>query len=137
MTILEKAAKCFTSARRKLIEGAKYLHEVKEKELWKDDHESFSEYLQEKCQVSDSFASKLIQVYDHFCIQGGVAPKELENADTEKLYLALKLPGNPDKQLSQALTLSRQELKSEINDPDDTCKHEEKITICAGCHRRI
>lgn len=137
MSILEKAAGCFTSARRKLLEGAKYLHEIKEKELWKESNESYSEFLGEKCQISDGFASKLVQVYDHFVLKGGVDQKELETVDAEKLYLALKLPGKPEKQFSQALTLSRGELKNELNDPNDTCTHEEKITICAGCHKRV
>lgn len=137
MEITKKAAECFTSARKNLLEGAKLLSEIKEKELWKGDYVSFNEYLQEGCRVSPGFASKLVQVYEHFCLQGKVAPKELADVDTEKLYMASKLPGTHEKQLSQAITLSRSELKSELKDPEDECRHEDTVTICSGCHKRV
>lgn len=136
--ITKRAAECFTEARKNLMEGAKYLHEIKAKELWKESHESYSDYLQDECRISDSFASKLVQVYEHYCLNGSFSLKALEGVDIEKAYLALKMPDkSPRHQLEAAKSLSRGELKNELNDPDDSCKHLETYRACANCHKRV
>ena len=135
--ILKEAAGYFKGARQNLMAGAELLHKIKAEELWKGKHESFSEYLEEDCQISDGMASKLIQVWQFYVIEGGFRGEKMIGADIEKLYMAAKLKSSPEKALSQALTLTRQELKSELNDPDDTCKHPATYKVCTICHGRL
>jgi hypothetical protein len=137
-TILVRAAKCFVSARQGLIEGASLLHEISTKGLWKGEYGSFGEYLERECQISQSFAAKLIKVYDTYAIQGQVSPEKLKEIDSEKLYLAIGLPGSAGDRLARAETLSRSELKAELaSDENGDCQHESIINICAACHARV
>lgn len=138
VTTLKEAAKCFTEARKNLGDGAVLLHEIKEKEMWRQGYKSFGAYVESECQISQSFAAKLVQVYAHFVIQHGLNSNNLREIDAEKLYLALRLPSPPEKQLEQARLLSRSELKAEIaSKGEEECKHETTITICASCHARV
>jgi len=136
-TVLEKCVTCFTAARQNLIEGAKYLHEISHAKLWQDNYNSFGEFVEQECQISQGFASKLISVYEHYLVAGGVSQRNLENVDAEKLYLASKLPGTPEEQLTKALTLSRGELKQQkqFEDTGAECTH--PSLICAKCHSKV
>ena len=112
--ILERGAMFFTQARKNLLAGAAILHKISEEKLWEGTYSSFSEYLQEACQISDSLASKLIRVYTYFVLEGKVPQRKIEGVDLEKLYLAIHLPVPIAKQLASASTLSRSELKQEL-----------------------
>ena len=136
VTILEETAQYFSTARVNLIAGAANLHKIREEELWKSEYESFSEYL-EDIQVSQGMASKLISTYQFYVLENNITQAKLVGIDHEKLYLALKLPGTAEKKLTSAMTLSRQELRQEVADPNDECPHDETIKICASCHKRV
>ena len=137
LTVLEECSSCFTSARQNLIRGARYLHDISVGKLWQDNFSSFGEFVEQECQISQSFASKLIAVYNHYLVSGGVSQRNLEGVDAEKLYLALKLPGSPEEQLTKAKTLSRGELKQqkEFEETGEECKH--TTLICAKCHAKV
>lgn len=134
---LKKAAECFTALRKNLYEGAQLLYHIKTEELWRGKYESFAEYLEQEVRVSESAISKLLSVYKHYCIEGGVSLRKLEVVDMEKAYLALRLPAPVDKQLASAQTLSRGELRREIQDPNDECTHQNCGTVCFDCHKRV
>jgi len=138
-TILTQAAQCFTTARQNIYEGAALLYKINEEGLWKDSFDSFGEYVEQDCQLSQGYASKLLQSWKFYVIEGGLSQAKLSGVDAEKLYLALKLPnGTPEKRLIQAQTLSRQELRAELTEKDGVdCQHETTITICASCHKRL
>lgn len=135
-TILEQTAECFSSARQNLMAGAAGLLKIKTEELWQGKYDSFSDYLQD-IQVSDGMASKLIATYKFYVIDNGFSQRKLESVDHEKLYMALKLPGTAEKKLASAQTLSRQELRQSVIDPNDECTHESIISICATCHKKV
>lgn len=137
-SVLERAAKCFTSARQSVMDGTPLLHEIREKRLYDGRYASFGEYVEQECQISQSFAAKLCKVYEHYVIQGGVARAQLKEVDSEKLYLAISLPGTPDFQAVRAQTWSRAEIKAELaSNGGEECLHTEQVTICAHCHKRI
>lgn len=138
-TILTKAAECFTNARKNVYEGASLLYQIDQEKLWEGNYDSFGEFVEQDCQLSQGYASKLIQSWKFYVVDGGLSQRKLEGVDAEKLYLALKLPeGTPEKRLIQAQTLSRQELRAELTEKDGVdCQHEKTITICASCHKRL
>ena len=136
--ILERGAMFFTQARKNLLAGAAILHKISEEKLWEGTYSSFSEYLQEACQISDSLASKLIRVYTYFVLEGKVSQRKIEGVDLEKLYLAIHLPAPIAKQLASASTLSRSELKQELYESKNgECENHIPLTICSRCHIRL
>lgn len=133
--ILTQAAHCFAGARKNLIQGAALLHKIASEKLYEPHYASFSDYLESECQIKDSFASKLIKVYQHYCVDGGYSQDTLESIDSEKLYLATSVDASLEKQLSMAQTLTRSELKEEIRDEDPTHEHV-FISVCKVCWKR-
>jgi hypothetical protein len=94
--------------------------------------------VESECQISASYASKLVKTYEHYVIQGGLSHAKLKATDPEKLYLAIALKGSPERQAVKAETLSRQELKAETHEVDGKdCEHLTTIKICANCHARV
>lgn len=138
--ILEKAADCFGSARGNLMQGAKLLHTISKENLWAEHYSSFGEYLEQKCQISAGYASKLISTYEYYVIKSGVSQRKLEAVDVEKAYMAMKLNGEPEHKLLKAAEWDRQQIKDELaSGPDGDCSH--KVLIiknqCKACSRFI
>ena len=140
MNLLEKTEALFHSARVSLIEAAAALYEVQKTEVWKERnlYNTWGEYV-ETLGISQSGASKLLAVFSHYVIEGRVSQDKLAGIDTEKLYLATSLTGTPEEQFTKAELLSRQEIKAQkmYEQNGHECEHEETITICKSCNRRI
>lgn len=137
-TILKDCAVAFKSARQGLLQGAALLSTISKDKLWENDYTSFGEYVEQECQISQGYASKLITAYEHYVVQGGLSHAKLSATDPEKLYLAIKLIGTPEEQAVKAETLTRTELKQEIVSQDGVeCAHPTHITICSQCHVRV
>lgn len=115
-SLLEETREAFANYRQTAIEAAACLYDVHVGGAWEQVATSWGEYVQNELQISQSFASKLLKVYTHFCIDGGLKRDSLLGVDYEKLYLSAKLEGTPAEQLEKAKVLSRQELKLEKND---------------------
>lgn len=138
ITILDITADLFRDIRKDLITAAKNLHEISTKELWRGKFSSFGEYVESECGVSQSFAAKLTAVWGHYAIEAQITPAELRAVDTEKLYLAMRLPMAAGQQLIRAKSWSRSELKAELaSKGGPECTHPTTVTICAHCHARI
>ena len=133
--ILDKAIACFDSARQNLLAGASYLYSIKKDELWRQHYDSYPAFLSD-CRVSEGTASKLVRVFEHFIVRGGLSHAKLAGVDYEKLYMAIRYPGDTDKQLAAAQTLTRGELRHELKNPNDDCEHE-PISICRRCHQKL
>lgn len=139
--VLDLASHCFKNARGNLMQGAKYLHQISKEELWKGQYSSFNEYLEGECQISASYASKLIKVYEYYVVQSGVSPRKLEAVDVEKSYMAINLNGEPEHKLLAAQEWNRQDFKDHLaTNPDGSeCSH--KVLIikhqCKACSRFI
>lgn len=139
--ILKDAADCFKSARRNVYEGAKLLHRIYEENYWEGQYSSFGEYVETECQLSKGYASKLLQAWQYYVVDGGVSPRNLESVDAEKLYLALRLPdGTPEEKLVKAREWSRDDFRAELHSKDGVdCSHpeEKQVTICGICQKRV
>lgn len=135
MTLLENTKKAFESVRSSVVVAMQYLYQVKEEEAWTEVSGSFSEYVEAELGISQGFASKLLSVNQHYLIEGGYSPENIEGFDYEKLYLAAKTEGTYEEQLAKAKTLTRRELKEERNEKEP---HEhEPIQICRVCSMRL
>lgn len=135
--VLEDAANCFKSARRNLIEGAARLYHISTDSLWEGSYSSLGEFVEQECQISAGYASKLIKAYDYYIVKGGLSPRNLATTDPEKLYLAISLPGKPADQALKAETWTRQEIKAELAVKDGKEHEHEPITICRVCNKRM
>ena len=137
--IINKAIECFVSARQRISEGMGYLFQISEKNLWDNgEYSSFGEFCEQGCGISAATGSKLVKVYRHYVIEGGLSHAKLQRIDAEKLYLAVSLPGSHEKQLVKAETWTRQEIKDELASGEfGDCQHEKVIKICSRCHKRI
>jgi len=116
LTILDETKKAFANYRESTIEAAACLYDVHTGEAWKEVAETWGTYVEQELGVSQSFASKLLTVYRHFCIEGNIPKKQLNGLDYEKAYLSAKLTGTVEEQLAKARSLTRGELKLEKND---------------------
>lgn len=137
MNILDKTLSLFTKVRTSVIEAAAALYEVNEKEAWKGEYASFGDFVDE-CGISQGFASKLLQVYAFYAIEAKVSQRKLAEIDSERLYLAMKLPqGTVEERLMKASLLTRQELREQkvLEETGGECMH--TIHVCAKCHARV
>lgn len=137
MNLLDQTIALFTKVRSSVIEAAAALYEVHEKGVWKEQFATWNDFL-DQCAISPSSASKLMQVYRFYAIEAKVSQRKLAEVDSERLYLALKLPrGTAEERLLKASLLSRDELRQQriYEDTGADCPHD--IHICAKCHKRI
>lgn len=135
MTALESCKYLFSQAKERVAEAMPLLHQIFKEGLWSSGYSSFGEYVDE-LGISRSYASRLITVWEHYAIQGGVS--ELNEVDPDRLYLALKLPGSAEEQLEKARLLSRSEIKSEAAMKEDGDEHDcEMIQVCRICWKRM
>lgn len=137
-TILRDCASAFKEVRQNLIEGAALLYKIREEKLYEGKYSSFGAYCEEECQISQSFAAKVCHVYGHYVLEGGLQPKQIGQVDAEKLYLALRLPGDAEAQFTRASTWSRSDIKAELASKGvEECIHPSYVEICTVCHARI
>lgn len=139
-TILKDAANVFKAARVSVYEGARLLYRIQETNAWEGQFSSFAEYVEQECQISKGYASKLLQSYKYYVIDGGVLQQNLKDIDADKLYFAMKLPkGTVEQRLVKAREWNRQDLRDELSTDSngEECPHEKTVTICATCGRRV
>lgn len=138
-TKLESAIACFQGVRTKISEGMKHLYDIAESKLWDNgQYSSFGEFVEEGCGISESLASKLLKIYKHYAVEGGIEYARLSNTDSEKLYLAIGLPGTPEEKLNRAEMLTRRDIKDSLAVKDGVeCTHDTLIQICAHCGRKV
>lgn len=137
MNLIDQTLKLFKDLRGSVIEAAAALHEVKKSGAWEKDYGSWGDFVDE-CGVSQGFASKLLQVYEFYAIGAKVSQRKLAEVDSERLYLAMKLPqGTAEERLVKASLLSREELRQQrvYEDTGEECHH--NVIICAKCHKRV
>lgn len=133
---------CFASARHSVIRGAELLYRIREDHLWDGNHQSFDAFVQDVCQISPSFATKLLKVYEHYVIHNSVSHAKLEGIDAEKLYLASRLEEEPERQLAKAETLTRSDLYDAIRENKNgahECTPDPDIRLapCIHCKKLI
>lgn len=139
--ILTEAAECFRNARKNVYDGAAKLYQIHEGNLWEEGYSSFSEYVEQECQITKSYASKLLQAWRYYVIEGGLKQKDLVGIDADKLYLATKLPtGSVEQRLVKAREWNRDDLRAELSTVDGVeCAHptDKHVIICGICGKRV
>lgn len=138
MNLLEKTEQLFHSARKSFIEAVAHLYKVQQTDAYKDKYETWGEFV-EALGLSQSSASKMLSVYTHFVLEGGLSHAKASEVELEKLYLAKSLEGTPEEQFAKAELLSRQEIKAQkvLEKEGHECEHLETVEICKNCHQRI
>lgn len=115
------------------------LYQIQERELWKGEYDSFGDFVDE-AGLQRPFASKLIAIHKNYVIDAGIASTQLSDAGYQKLYDAIPLieKEGVKQVVTMARTLSLSELRENIREErHGICAHEQTITICAGCHKRV
>lgn len=131
--LINETRELLHAVRGSLIHVAQNLYRIKEEGMWEGRASSWSEFCESDLQISQSQASKLESIYKHFVIDGGKTTDDLMGLDYEKAYMARKLPGTVDEQLSKAKTLSRVELKHEANDAEPVPHTPDFVEYCKTC----
>lgn len=133
--LLEEAKLKFSRFRESVVDAMAVLYDVQLGKEWEAVASSFGEYVESELQISQSFASKLLTTYKHYCIDANLSQDKIKGIDYEKLYLAAKTEGTPEEQLAKARVLTRRELKEERNDEEP---HEHiPVNICKVCSVRL
>lgn len=139
--LLTEAADCFHDARKSIMAGASLLYEIYQTNAWEGRYSSFTEYVEQECQISKGMASKLIQTWRYYVIEGGVSQAKLEGVDAEKLYLATKLnSGSPQERIVMAREWNRDDFRAELSTIHGVeCQHpdEKRVTLCGVCGKRV
>lgn len=139
--LLKDAAQCFKEARKNIYEGAALLYQIDESKAWEEHYSSLSEYVEQECQISRGFASKLLTLWRFYVIERGVAQKNLHGIDYEKLYMAIKLPqasGPSENLLTIAREWNREDIRAELSTTDGKeCEHGKTIRLCTNCGKRV
>lgn len=120
----------WNQGKKVMIQVAWNLLKIRESGEWeKYGHKTFQQFCQEELDISQSQASKLIQVADYYLDK--YTPEQIGACDYERLYASTKLPGTPEENLSKALTWSRDDFKKE---KAELTPHEfEEVCYCKVC----
>lgn len=118
------------SVRASLIKVAQNLYEIR-KEI---SSENWGHFLEGQFGISESFASKLLTVNRVYLLEGGLSPEKLEGIDYERLYLARNLDMPVELKVENARTLTRSEIKKNVNDGEKKPHEPVWVTYCDVCH---
>lgn len=135
--ILKETAQIFKAARGYVMEGIPRLYKIREERLYSEHYDSFKDYITQECELDNGQVSRWLTAWNHYVVEGGIEPTQLEKANPEKLYKASKTKGNPALQLSRALTLTMPQLKEQKTE-DDFGEHDhiagnERWAKCETC----
>lgn len=115
------------------------LFRINNEKLWQDRFSSWNEFVEspEGLGKSASWASKQLSIHD--CYYGKVSQRKLESIDSERLYLAIRLPGTPEEKLTKAELWGRSEIRDQLaSTSEGDCQHDcEHVTLCSRCSRRV
>lgn len=123
----------------RFLELAQRLFNIKEKEIWKQDYDSFQDFL-DTTKISKGNASMLMAIHKAYVVDGGMTHAKLAKAGYSNLYEAMPLieRDGVEKAAEIARTLTRSEIKDEVREEKHgECAHPEIIKICATCHKRV
>lgn len=131
--LVEETRGLLTRGKELLVQVAYNLHTLRESGEWKETHDTFPKYCQEVFELSQSTTSKYMAVAEYF--SGKFLPEDIGPVAIENLYLASRLPGEPEENLSIAKTWSREDFKSQA--AEDMGEHEPVwVTYCDKCKKR-
>jgi hypothetical protein len=99
-----------------VYEGASLLYQIDQEKLWEGNYDSFGEYVEQECQLSQGYASKLLQSWKFYVIEGGLSQAKLQIEQQTFRFGAFlvtfsSLACFSTEPLRRSLQYSRQELK--------------------------
>ncbi len=105
------------SIETRFLELAARLYRIRDKELWKDSYDTYTEFL-EAAHVKPAHASILYSIHQHYVVEGKKTTKELAGIGYSNLYEAIPLieKQGVDKAVAKADTLTRSEIKDEVRE---------------------
>jgi len=137
---LRQTKELVTSIQTRFLELGGRLFNIREKGLWKDFYDSYSDFLQD-IDVTESQASIFSTIHEVFKLKGGFKDETLSKIGYSKLYSVIPLieKNGIDLALSKALTLPRDEIQDEIRlmkHGEHKCVLEaERFAFCQTCHK--
>lgn len=137
--VLAECHDAFLDARKSVFEGIALLWEISEKKLWEQGgYSGLGEYVEQELQLHPTQCSRYLKAYEHYVLKGKVDLARLNSVNPERLYTAMALSLVPEEQFLRAKTWTVREIKDELASKEGhDCLHEETVTICAACHKRV
>jgi hypothetical protein len=126
------------SIETRFLELGARLYTIKDKEMWKDNYESFQDFLID-AKINPGNASILVSIHKNYAVEGGVPQEKLAGIGYSTLYEAIPLieKRGVTEVVEMARTLTRTEIKDEVRESKHgECTHE-IITICGKCKKRV
>lgn len=120
----------------RFLELGARLYKIREEELWADDYEHYTEFL-EAAHINPAMASMLASIHRSYVVEGGQKMESLEGIGYTNLYEAIPLIERDgiDKAVITASSLTRSEIKDEVREHKHG-RHEhtvgvERFGVCA------
>lgn len=131
--LLDETKELWASGKKIMVQVAANLLDLRDEGSWKESGKTFPQFVEDEIDIRQSQTSKLLTIGGYFLKIKTI--EEIGPVDYEKLYQATMLPGTVEENLAKARTLTRRELKEEMNDSEP---HEhEAISICKHCSIRL
>jgi hypothetical protein len=126
----------------RFLELGKRLYTIRTKELWREMHESYTDFLEE-ARISPSMASMLYSIHRNYIVDGHQKMESLTGIGYSNLYEAIPLIERDGvaTAIVKAETLSRSEIKDEVRE-EKHGNHRHKVGIerwgtCETCGKFI
>lgn len=127
------------SIETRFLELGARLYTIKDKEMWKDNYESFQDFVID-AKINPGNASILVSIHKNYIVEGGQEQQKLAGIGYSNLYASIPLieRNGVDKAVIIASTLTRSEIQQEVREEKHSeCPHNESIVICTACKKRI
>lgn len=117
------------SIETRFLELGARLFLIREKELWRGNYESYSEFL-DAAKINHGNASILASIHKHYVVEGGTPQKKLVGVGYSNLYEAIPLIERDGVELAvvKATTLTRSEIKDEVREKKHG-EHDHKVGV--------
>lgn len=127
-TLIEETRNLWNQGKKVMIQVAWNLYQIQKSGEWDQSYETFPKFCEAELDIRQSQTSKLLTVAEYFL--KSKSPEEIGPVAYESLYMATMLPGTVEENLAKARTLTRLELKQELNESEvhtgdyiEVCKH--------------
>lgn len=131
-TLIEETRQLWNTGKKVMVQVAYNLAQIQKSDEWKS-YESFPKFCEEELDIRQSTTSKLLSIATYYFKE--LSPEQIGTVDYERLYAATMLPGTVEENLAKAKTLTRRELREELNDSEPHTH--EPISICKHCSIRL
>lgn len=128
-TLIEETRNLWNQGKKVMIQIAWNLHQIQKSGEW-EGYDSFPKFCEAELDIRQSQTSKLLAIASYFL--GEYTPDQIGPVAYENLYMATMLPGSKEENLAKARTLTRTELKQEINESEPHTG--EYIEVCKHCY---